>query len=187
MGKIEYFKIFFQKPNPIYFPGEQLRGEVKIRVLERFKIRCIKMMIRGDANLSWTERANRKTYHYYNDENYFKSDCICVSKPTKGELYLEPGDYSYPFDVTLPFNLPTSFEYEFAYVRYSVFCSIDVPWKSDKYSARSFTVISSLDLNYNFKLRESYETTDLKLLFCGLFQNGPITISFSIPKGIKII
>ena len=187
MGKIEFFKIFFQKQNPIYFPGEQLKGEIKIRILERFKIRCIKMMIKGDAHVSWFERENRRTYAYYNNENYLNFKCIFISKESQGEFYLETGLYSLPFYINLPSNLPTSFEHELANVRYSVICTIDIPWKSDKHSVRTFTVISPLDLNYNFKLREPYETTDSKVLCCGPFKSDPITISFSIPKGKNII
>lgn len=41
---------------------------------------------------------------------------------------MEVGDYSYPFSVVLPPNLPTSFEHNIGRIRYSIRGTIDIPW-----------------------------------------------------------
>ena len=183
MGQIENFTISFQKPDAIYFSGERLIGKISLRVLKSFKIKCIKMMIKGDARVVWSERKNKHTHSYSSNESYLNFDCVFVTKESKSDLYLEPGDYSYPFDVVIPDNAPTSFEHVFGNVRYSVYCTIDIPWKFDKHVIRSFSVINPLDLNLNSNLRNPYATTDTKVVCCGPFKNAPITTTFSVLKG----
>ena len=53
MGKIDYFTINFQKAYPIYFPGETIIGDVKLKVNERLKINCLKCVIKGFSRVSW--------------------------------------------------------------------------------------------------------------------------------------
>jgi len=48
--------------------------------------------------------------------------------PKNQELFLEAGDYSYPFEVQLPSDLPPSFEHNYARIRYSLISTIDIPW-----------------------------------------------------------
>jgi len=67
---------------------------------------------------------------------------------------LEAGTYRYPFTFPLPPNVPSSFEGEHGYVRYTVEAKIDRPWKFDHVSRSAFTVINHVDLNLEpFELR----------------------------------
>ncbi len=60
------------------------------------------------------------------------------------------GQHEYPFTFHLPQNLPTSFEGQYGYVRYSAKANIDRPWKFDHDTKSAFTVICQYDLNANF-------------------------------------
>jgi hypothetical protein len=60
---------------------------------------------------------------------------------------LPMGRHTFPFSFVLPPNLPSSFEGQHGYVRYSVKGVIDKPWKFDHSTKRVFTVICLLDLN----------------------------------------
>ena len=55
-------------------------------------------------------------------------DIVFLSTNSEADLYLEEGEKSFPFEVLLSPNLPTSFEHSFGYVRYSIQSSIDIPW-----------------------------------------------------------
>ena len=61
---------------------------------------------------------------------------------------LAPGAYEYPFEFLLLPDLPSSFEGEFGYVRYTAQATIDRPWKFDHVTKEAFTVIAFLDLNH---------------------------------------
>jgi hypothetical protein len=53
MKSVEYFTIIFQKQDPVYFPGESVFGNVKLKVNERFKINALKCLIHGYTLVEW--------------------------------------------------------------------------------------------------------------------------------------
>lgn len=112
-----------------------------------------------------------------------------VVKEENNDLFLEVGDYTYPFTVNLPLNLPTSFEHIYGKMRYSLNATIDIPWAIDKHSTKSFTVVSILDLNAirEQNLRKSVEITDTKVLCCGPCKSNPIMAEFTAKKSRKYV
>ena len=60
---------------------------------------------------------------------------------------LAAGEHSFPFSMMLPYHLPSSFEGQYGYVRYTVKATLDRPWKFDHEAKAAFTVLSHLDLN----------------------------------------
>lgn len=63
------------------------------------------------------------------------------------EIELPPAQLAYPFNIQLPMNLPSSFEHEYGYVRYTIKAIFDRPWKFDHEVKSAFTVLSAFDLN----------------------------------------
>ena len=61
---------------------------------------------------------NRSTRTYSAKETYLNTTIMFSSKPPNGDLYLEVGEYAYPFQIVLPPNLPTSFEHMYGKIRY---------------------------------------------------------------------
>jgi hypothetical protein len=70
---------------------------------------------------------------------------------------LPAGEHSFPFSMMLPNHLPSSFEGEYGYVRYTVKATLDRPWKFDHEVKAAFTVLSHLDLNLDPRNRVSTE------------------------------
>lgn len=62
-------------------------------------------------------------------------------------LDIPAGHHRYPFKFQLPYNIPSSFEHHYGYVRYTVKGVIDRPWRFDHECKAAFTIISILDLN----------------------------------------
>jgi hypothetical protein len=60
---------------------------------------------------------------------------------------LPAGEHSFLFSMSLPNNLPSSFEGEYGYVRYTVKATLDRPWKFNHEVKATFTVLLHLDLN----------------------------------------
>jgi hypothetical protein len=126
---------------------------------------------------------SRSTRRYSGYENYLNYQVVFVSKHSSNQdLYIEVGDYSYPFQIMLPSHLPTSFEHSIGRVRYSIYATVDIPWAVDKHSQRSFSVINHLDLNSNPSLKTPYGVTDTKILCCGFCKSDPITATLGIMK-----
>lgn len=62
-----------------------------------------------------TNKTMKETY--LNHEIHFLDNS---NKHDNKELFLEPGDYNFRFNLTLLSSLPTSFEHQYGRVRYSI-------------------------------------------------------------------
>lgn len=74
--------------------------------------------------------------------------------PLTDSVRLTPGTYSYPFEHTLPLDLPTSFVGKHGHITYKVVAVFDA--RSDWFDKRfeePFTVIKGVDLNLDPRLR----------------------------------
>lgn len=164
-----------------------MSGCVNIRVAERLKCNSISMLLNGRSRVHWSETRGtgkqRSTRHYSAEEQYLNANIIFLSKQPNSDLYLEPGDYSYPFQIVLPPNLPTSFEHTYGQVRYSINGTIDIPWAFDKHTTRSFSVINNVDLNLcSPALRQPYGVSGSKVFCCWCCASEPVTAKFNILK-----
>lgn len=71
------------------------------------------------------------------------------------EIEIPSGKQVYNFTCTLPPVLPSSFEGQYGYIRYTVKVTLDRPWKFDQETKMAFTVLNAFDLNLNpsYKVR----------------------------------
>ncbi|CAF0761104.1 unnamed protein product [Brachionus calyciflorus] len=187
MGRIENFRIEFKKQNPIYTPGECIEGSIHFRVNDRIKIKCIRIRAIGRASVHWTEiegsQDNRQTVHFDSEEGYLDIDTILLKKYPNSDLFLDPDEYTFPFFIELPNNLPTSFEHEVGQIRYTLSAKIEIPWAFNKNTKKSFTVLGQYDLNENPSLRLGLGVSDQKYLCCWPCRSDPIIANFSLMKG----
>lgn len=65
---------------------------------------------------------------YSSVEHHFKFETCFLSKLGAEDIYLEPGEHQHPFQITLPPNLPTSFEHKYGRVRYKFVGTIEMSW-----------------------------------------------------------
>ena len=89
----------------------------------------------GEAKTEWTETESRKdeqtgkTEEARKDvgghEEYFQISYYLVGGVNSGETELPAGSHSYPFTCALPPQLPSSFESELGYVRYTIKVTLD--------------------------------------------------------------
>ena len=106
--------------------------------------------------MRWSERQthgsgdnrDRRTIRYKNEERY-----LDIQQNLYGyngdSIELQMGSYEFPFNFTLPQNIPSSFEGPHGGVRYYVKVTIDRPWKFDHSHTCFFTVVTPVDLNMN--------------------------------------
>jgi hypothetical protein len=87
--------------------------------------------------LKRTEEGNDYTYTYSGRESLIRSDIVFVAKQGENDLFIDSGEHKYPFTISLPAHLPTSFEHAYGTIRYLVKATIDMP----RYYLRNFKVI----------------------------------------------
>ena len=64
-----------------------------------------------------------------------------------GLTVIPAGVNEFPFQYTLPENIPSSFEGEYGRVKYSARATVEVPKRADQPTMMPFTVMAALDLN----------------------------------------
>lgn len=125
---------------------------------------------------------NYSTTHYSEHEKYLNLNKILVGRPG-GNLYLEEGEHSYPFEFHLPENLPSSFEHHIGQIRYSIRGIIETSqfFSGDKCTIKPFAVKNSIDLNkLSPSLREPMEVYDSKNVIFSL--GGQIQARLRVEK-----
>lgn len=60
---------------------------------------------------------------------------------------MEVGEYIYPFNFSLPHQLPSTFNGEHGKVCYTAKVKINIPWKKNIEKEIMFKIISSINLN----------------------------------------
>ena len=72
--------------------------------------------------------SGRSRFVYTNQETHFDFPLVFLAKQSKEDLYIEAGEYSYPFQIVIPPNMPTSFEHYLGRTKYSVNATLYIPW-----------------------------------------------------------
>ncbi|XP_059165747.1 arrestin domain-containing protein 3-like [Physella acuta] len=185
MGKINIFEISFGNGSGVYYPGNAVDGHVTVELKEPIKMRGIRLQFEGKAYVDWSESYSKKPRNYSATEKYFfHEDLLFGIWPKQGSetKELPSGRHTFPFQFILPLGLPSSFEAGTGYVRYTVSCNIDRPWKIDHTTLRPFTVIALLDLNQQPNCMLSLRQTKQKDFCCLCCKSGPVQANFSIER-----
>ncbi|XP_064605367.1 arrestin domain-containing protein 3-like [Liolophura sinensis] len=185
MGKLNHFLIFLNNPQAVYFCGQVIEGYVSVDLREPMKMRGLRLLFEGGANVHWTEQhttgsgKNRRTVtrHYSARESYFSQILVLYGKApgAGGDNPVHPaGQHMYPFRLQLPYGIPSSFETTVGRVRYTISGVIDKPWKFDHKTKAAFTVINLLDLNREPLALSVPQGQNSKTLCCLCCKSGPI-------------
>ena len=68
-------------------------------------------------------------YNYFSYQEHLNFEMFILSKNQESSfLYLEVGEYVYPFQMVLPMNIPTSFEHSIGITCYSIKGTVNIPW-----------------------------------------------------------
>jgi len=152
MGKIQFFAINFNTERQVFYPGEQLAGNVVLVLTEPMEARAIKMEFEGKSYCHWYEEEgsgdDKRTVHYTGKEKVFELKMVlCGSSNSGSRMVLPAGQTNYPFMFQVPPNIPSSFEGLRGHIRYEMKAEIDRPWKFDHKVKRPITINDIIDTN----------------------------------------
>ncbi|XP_077499011.1 arrestin domain-containing protein 3-like [Amblyomma americanum] len=142
MDYIREFDIRLEKE--MYYAGETLAGHIIVNTVENFKLRAIRVMLRGKAHAEWkvVVSGDRRTVK---DDQVFIDDRAVIwgKEKSDGSLPILPrGQHAFGFRFQLPeSNLPCSFESKPCTVRYYVKVTMDIPYASPPQGMKYFTII----------------------------------------------
>ncbi|KAL6437106.1 hypothetical protein ACFW04_005004 [Cataglyphis niger] len=190
MPSLRTFRIEFDRPGATYAPGELVTGNVIVDLVREKSIRALKLLVKGEANVSWkrsrivnNSRGNRtEVDHLRASEQYFNLTYYLFANTTGDQVRMPEGFHKYPFNFSLPYNIPCSFEHANGHIRYTTKAIIDRPWRFDHECKIAFTVVASYDLNAHSQqcLGINDETNENFYSFC-CFNIGSIKTHIKIP------
>lgn len=189
--EIECFEIIVDKQiKRVYIGGEELNGEVRLKLRNRLKITSLKLTFKGNGLVDWNNIIYKwmKVYaeHFVEEEEYINLDIIQFFKITKNDFYLEAGEEIFPFKIQLPSNIPTSFDHENARIRYSLKAYIegcsDNSVECNRTTHLTLNIISPVDLNMSASVLMLPKSVEKIKIVNFLFFSAPIEANFSIFK-----
>ncbi|CAH1956618.1 unnamed protein product [Acanthoscelides obtectus] len=142
---MDYIREFdIQLEREYYYPGETIKGNVVLDTIDNFKLRTIRVILRGKAHAEWKvllsgDRRTVKDDQIFVDERQI----IWGEKNLDTTIPILPrGTHRFPFKFSLPeSSLPCSFESKPCYIRYFFKVTIDIPYASPPQGIKYFTVI----------------------------------------------
>lgn len=125
--------LFDKNAKRVFYTGRSLYGSVRLILKNDQNIRGIFVKINGAAITIC--RADN-----------FGEDCLNDRMEIIGETRLATGTHEFPFQFKIPQQLPSSYEGEYGFIRYTVIVSIERPSKSHKEFDKRITILRLTDL-----------------------------------------
>ncbi|XP_076662134.1 arrestin domain-containing protein 17 isoform X2 [Halictus rubicundus] len=168
--------IVLDNPQQVYYSGQTVSGRVLLNVTEPVIVLGIRLKYKGEAQVYFTDRSAGIRRKFSAFENYLHVETYLAGD---GKEKSTITDGVYPFNLTLPENLPCSFEGRYGRVRYSIRALLDVT-TIYRFSTNiiPFTVAPILDLNRDPLAALPIHAQQSKVY---MGQTEPITISMSLP------
>ncbi|XP_069691686.1 arrestin domain-containing protein 17-like [Periplaneta americana] len=185
---LKNLELIFDNSQRTYYSGQTVSGRLIVDIDAPKNLRSITAKFKGEAECHWSERHSRQrngkresyTVHYRGHEQYFEQRIKLFGGAGDTEI-LPAGQHCYQFSMMLPNNLPSSFEGNYGYIRYTVKATLDRPWKFDHEVKAAFTVLSQVDLNLDPRNREPFKAEDSKTFCCCCCESGPLTLATHLP------
>ncbi|XP_055710538.1 arrestin domain-containing protein 3-like isoform X2 [Phlebotomus papatasi] len=171
-----------------YYAGEILVGRVILDTSENFKLKSIRLVLRGKAHAEWKvfvsgDKRTVKDDQYYIDERAV----IWGQKSNDGDHeavpILQRGHHEFPFRFGIPeTNLPCSFESRACQIRYYIKVTLDIPYASPPQGIKYFTIIGPHIDCMEEQYLKPLSGQDKKVKCCLCCAKGPVTLSCSLDR-----
>lgn len=187
MDYIREFDIKLDKE--YYYAGEVITGIVILDTTENFKLRTVRVILRGKAHAEWKVilSGDRRTVK---DDQYFVDERLVIWGENNLETtipILPRGMHKFPFRFTLPeSSLPCSFESKPCCIRYYIKVTIDIPYASPPQGMKYFTVIGPHIDCMDEQYLKPIMCTDRKndCYFC--FKRGDVTLRCCLERSAYV-
>ena len=107
--------LYVKTDRPYYYPGNKVLGKIYIRTTVPMNAKQVEIKVKGKEHASYwrarendgtTNRARQVKERFKRKILKFKAPCFTFQEP------LSPGDFTIPFEFTLPENIPSSMMYK---------------------------------------------------------------------------
>lgn len=173
----------------MYYAGEILKGHVILNTVENFKLRSIRVVLRGKAHVEWKVviSGDRQTVK---EDQYFVDDRAIIwgKDKVEGTVPILPrGHHQFPFEFRLPESqLPCSFESKLGYIRYYIKVTVDIPYASPPQGMKYFTIIGPHIDCMDEQYMKSMSGHDKRTTCCLCCERGPVTLHTQLDRSAYV-
>ena len=178
-------KVILDEPEGLrYFPGSGVKGTVVVNVDEPKDYTEVSVELVGGAHVHWSEsHGSGDSRTYRNSVTYVKEKNLVWSKENSPSGELTVGEHVFPFQFTLPQNIPPSFKTVSGQVAYEITARLSqsVFLKTD-YKANAVLDVKedTSELLRSCMEPESAEKDGTVQSLC--FNHGSISMKCSLPR-----
>ncbi|XP_043223686.1 arrestin domain-containing protein 2-like [Amphibalanus amphitrite] len=187
MDYIREFDIRLEKE--MYYAGETLAGQVILDTIENFKLRAIRVVLRGKAHAEWkvVVSGDKRTVK---DDQYFIDERATIwgkDKPEGNVPILPRGFHTFPFRFQLPeSSLPCSFESKASTIRYYIKVTIDIPYASPPQGMKYFTIIGPHIDCMDEQYLKPMVGQDKRTSCCFCCKRGPVSLRTQLERSAYV-
>ena len=193
MNSIEYFEIFLDNNHNVFMTGDLVKGNLVVKLNDKLKVSSLKTVLKGEGKVHWTDMRSSKNLNgksvaqidvFSAEEEYLNTNVMHIPQHAEDDCILMAGHYSFPFELQLPQHIPTSFEYIYGQIRYTISGNLttDTP-TINKIVKLSISVIRIVDLNLNLALRQPSNAKNIQAFNYCCFKKEPIEAKLLLFKG----
>ncbi|KRZ04270.1 Arrestin domain-containing protein 15 [Trichinella zimbabwensis] len=124
MKHLECFDIILNSETNRIFAGTVLSGHLMIALTVPIRIGQLVVALTGEMRTKWVDKVSENIFDSVEPIVNFKTQMYLNERGTDDPV--EPGNYSLPFQFTLPLHLPSSFQAEFGFIRYICFATATI-------------------------------------------------------------
>jgi len=187
MDYIREFDIRLEKE--MYYAGETVYGIVILDTLENFKLRAVRVVLRGRAHLEWKVVVSGDQQSI-SDDQYFIDERSTIWGKDKADgsiPVLTRGYHQFPFHFLLPEScLPCSFESKVGTIRFYIKATVDIPYASPPQGMKYFTLIGPhidcMEEQYLKPLSWRRKRTSC----CLCCRKGPLSLSVQLDRSAYV-
>ncbi|XP_046669540.1 arrestin domain-containing protein 3-like [Homalodisca vitripennis] len=173
----------------MYYAGEVLAGHVLLDTVENFKLRSVRVVLRGKAHAEWkvVVSGDRRTVR---DDQYFIDDRAIIwgkDKPDGNIPILPRGLHQFPFRFQLPeSSLPCSFESKPGFIRYYIKVTVDIPYASPPQGMKYFTIIGPHIDCMDEQYLKPIIGQDKRTTCCLCCEKGPVVLRTQLERSAYV-
>uniref|UniRef100_A0A5S6R1N7 Arrestin_C domain-containing protein n=1 Tax=Trichuris muris TaxID=70415 RepID=A0A5S6R1N7_TRIMR len=188
---ISCFDLLFDRELALYFPEDDVEGNVKITLNKPLRLANLRLIFKGRANYeNVPARTGSSTKSSTSELTYFDKEVVLVDrlpgKEDTGEFVLPSGEHLIPYTFPLPKRLLSSYEGKYGSIRYYCQAVISRTGHENYVTERPFTVLSrdcSSSLNGSTSLdllKPAIHSDSEKVTSC--CSSGLISCEVTLPK-----
>eukprot|EP00760_Papus_ankaliazontas_P012513 PhM_4_TR15338/c0_g1_i1/m.23770 len=197
MGLFDFtnFSVSASLEHSVFYPGNIIRGQAQISVKKPTKIRNVNLTFIGREKYRFSRQEgtgdNRRSRDYHGTADVVNTKLLLATSGSGGDFVMPSGNFTYPFEFTLPHGVPPSYVYKYgsdiASMEYSMCVEVDIPWGKDAEARVPFQVLSCVPRQQWQSDPPQSRTQDVNVSCCCCISKGSLMLNSWLQRSLLVM